>query len=691
MSLNIQDTEGLTGLAPEDFSGSLVRDTLDIADPIALELFETDISLSPFPELPVTGYELNEGWNILGWPLPFNLDIIEAFTLVLGHEPTLDDIIILKNNNGQAYLPEFFFNGIGDFQVGQGYQIKLPPGSPLIGILTFVIPDRLKDKYGLRTDIINDLQNTSFTVQDGWNILGYNRLQYGGMSIPDIFKHARTLQMTATPLNESLSYDINIGSDETLIHGPGLSNFTQGDRITIFKDGSIYSFQRTIGQITDNSASIDAIPFSDITNNPYLNAQAQPGTITFNWAGESSAQLKGDGTQFTNLYNNGEFIPVHVYEKGDSSFVSRLFMFQILEVISDTVINLSILNIENAFGPGFLGSDGFDIITTGTVKYKPIYVLRSEISDYVDSIPVQGIGEYTMPYWSSVSFGDVENYALGGITLVHLVGAGTSFTTDFTVGNRILISYGSAYESDAVFKDYSISAIYSDTLMAINAEEITIPWIDVASTSVVYDGINIAYSAPREDGTITTYAVITGTGTTFTSDFSPGDPINMVANQTDAIKFGEYNPKTSVVTNVVSDTELHVHFPYRYQNTDIDEDIDEHYWMQIRDTVELERIQRRVIPIDSFAAQKSLPAARYFSLKNLQAYAHYDWSLQETDLSDKIIIVKDGAADVYWPEFGFNGIGDATPGAGYQVKTTEQFEMTWPTGSLQNFNILPLI
>lgn len=678
MSLNIQDTEGLSGIAPEDFSGSLVRDTLDIADPIALELFETDISLSPFPESPVTGYELSEGWNILGWPLPFNLDIIEAFTLVLGHEPTLDDIIILKNNNGNAYLPEFFFNGVGDFQVGQGYQIKLPPGSPLIGILTFIIPDRLKDKYGFRTDIINDLQNISFIAQSGWNILGYNRLQYGEMSIPDIFRYARTLQMATTPLNESLSYDITIGSGETLIHGSGLSNFTQGDRITIFKDSPQYSFQRTIGQITDNSASIDAIPFSDITDNPYLNAQAQPGTITFNWVGESSAQLKGDGTQFTNLYNNGEFIPVHIPQTGNSAFASRLFMFQILEVISDTVINLSILNIENALGTGFLGSDGFDIITTGTVKYKPIYVLRSQISDYVDSIPLQGIGEYTMPYWSSVSFGDPDN-SQAGIALVHLVGTGTSFTTDFTVGNRVLISYGSAYESDAVFKDYTISAIYSDTLMAVNEEEITIPWIDVASTSVVYDG------------TGTTYAVITGTGTTFTSDFSPGDPINMVTNQADAIKFGEFNFKRSVVINVVSDTELHVHFPYRYQNTDIDEDIDEHYWMQIRDTVELERIQRRVIPIDSFATQKSLPATRYFSLKNLQAYAHYNWTLQETDLTDKITIVKDNSGKVYMPEFEFNGIGNAIPGAGYQVKTTEQFEMTWPTGSLQNFNILPLI
>lgn len=36
-----------------------------------------------------------------------------------------------------------------------------------------------------------------------------------------------------------------------------------------------------------------------------------------------------------------------------------------------------------------------------------------------------------------------------------------------------------------------------------------------------------------------------------------------------------------------------------------------------------------------------------------------------------ILIVKNNAASVYWPEFGFNGIGNFIPGQGYQVKVTE--------------------
>ena len=45
-----------------------------------------------------------------------------------------------------------------------------------------------------------------------------------------------------------------------------------------------------------------------------------------------------------------------------------------------------------------------------------------------------------------------------------------------------------------------------------------------------------------------------------------------------------------------------------------------------------------------------------------------------------ILIVKDNDAEVYWPEFGFNGIGDFTPGQGYQIKTDAAIAgYTWPS------------
>jgi len=51
-----------------------------------------------------------------------------------------------------------------------------------------------------------------------------------------------------------------------------------------------------------------------------------------------------------------------------------------------------------------------------------------------------------------------------------------------------------------------------------------------------------------------------------------------------------------------------------------------------------------------------------------------------TSIEANILIVKDNNAEVYWPEFGFNGIGDFTPGQGYQIKTDAAIaDYTWPS------------
>jgi len=66
-----------------------------------------------------TTIDLTAGWNMFGYGCPEPIDLVQAMS-----EHT-DNIIILKDNNGKAYMPEFGFNGIGDLTPGQGYQIKV--------------------------------------------------------------------------------------------------------------------------------------------------------------------------------------------------------------------------------------------------------------------------------------------------------------------------------------------------------------------------------------------------------------------------------------------------------------------------------------------------------------------------------------------------------------------------------------
>ena len=63
--------------------------------------------------------DLAAGWNMFGYGCPSPIDVVEGLS---NHT---ESVILVKNNNGDAYLPEWNFNGIGDLIPGFGYQIKL--------------------------------------------------------------------------------------------------------------------------------------------------------------------------------------------------------------------------------------------------------------------------------------------------------------------------------------------------------------------------------------------------------------------------------------------------------------------------------------------------------------------------------------------------------------------------------------
>lgn len=62
---------------------------------------------------------LNQGWSIIAFYCATDIDASEAFSL---YEAQL---ILAKDNLGNAYLPSWNFNGIGNLKRGYGYQIKM--------------------------------------------------------------------------------------------------------------------------------------------------------------------------------------------------------------------------------------------------------------------------------------------------------------------------------------------------------------------------------------------------------------------------------------------------------------------------------------------------------------------------------------------------------------------------------------
>ena len=80
---------------------------------------------------------LNQGWNMFGYVCYESQDVEQLF------EPIEDEIVIVKNNMGLSYLPEWGYNGIGDLNYAEGYQIKVTSqiGSFSLCNNTIIIPE----------------------------------------------------------------------------------------------------------------------------------------------------------------------------------------------------------------------------------------------------------------------------------------------------------------------------------------------------------------------------------------------------------------------------------------------------------------------------------------------------------------------------------------------------------------------
>ena len=77
------------------------------------------LSMSNLNPITVQHIDIPQGWSM------FSSHIIVAdMNVVSVIEPISDNVIIVKNGEGAAYLTEYQFNAIGDLEVGQGYTVK---------------------------------------------------------------------------------------------------------------------------------------------------------------------------------------------------------------------------------------------------------------------------------------------------------------------------------------------------------------------------------------------------------------------------------------------------------------------------------------------------------------------------------------------------------------------------------------
>ena len=96
---------------------------------------------------------LEEGWNMIStYVQPENTALEDIFTEI--EEST----VLVKNNFGQIYYPEFEINDIGDWDVKQGYQVYMSQAETLTITGLKIVPE-----------------TTEIALSAGWNMLAYLR------------------------------------------------------------------------------------------------------------------------------------------------------------------------------------------------------------------------------------------------------------------------------------------------------------------------------------------------------------------------------------------------------------------------------------------------------------------------------------------------------------------------------------
>ena len=108
---------------------------------------------APTNEVTCQTIDLPEGWSMFSTSM-----MADDMDLAAVLAPIVDDVIIAKNNAGNAYLVEYAYNGVEDVLIGQGYQIKTSQATSF-------------DMCG-----IHQLpEDNPIALGAGWNMVGYLR------------------------------------------------------------------------------------------------------------------------------------------------------------------------------------------------------------------------------------------------------------------------------------------------------------------------------------------------------------------------------------------------------------------------------------------------------------------------------------------------------------------------------------
>lgn len=305
------------------------------------------------------------------------------------HEINNNNLIVFKSSKGEAYLPEYGYNGIGNLTPGTSYKIKITKNFPYFQFFNIQ-----SNKFNINNenDYINSQNNIPFDIQSGWNLISYNRLTERNIeqTLTDV-----TINGFASEIDHpsrklgTITIEIPLNSDDSFIVYlndslfPNLLPFNlikfdiQGIKYQMtflnFQPTSTIECECTNFKQNDDPWYSPNVPVFDGTIPSFIDIiPNQNGSIIINL---TTKLIIGVGVNFTTLFNQTSPKPRFLFPSTNSKgFISVSFPDN-LNIITDTLLlcpNISSILDQIPDNDIIVNENNQSIFTASTYKINQI-------------------------------------------------------------------------------------------------------------------------------------------------------------------------------------------------------------------------------------------------------------------------------------------------------------------------------
>jgi hypothetical protein len=118
-------------------------------------IITSDLQKIAFGYITVPDQEINlsTGWNMISSFVETGNPLMDSVW-----QSIRDSVVIVKNNNGEVFIPSYYINNIGDWNVTQGYQVYMQQNKTLVLWGNILEPEF-----------------TTVNLTSGWNMISYLR------------------------------------------------------------------------------------------------------------------------------------------------------------------------------------------------------------------------------------------------------------------------------------------------------------------------------------------------------------------------------------------------------------------------------------------------------------------------------------------------------------------------------------